>query len=120
MIDELSFRRRFSFIDHEKNNMIDVATLWVLNPAKNPADLAAIIELTKNVPPEMAKQLLNHLKLFTDTPEGRARTLGGFGEKCLPHITNEDVVQFARERLAQVGKRLVIDDPNADWKSVTK
>jgi hypothetical protein len=109
MINELEFRRRFCFTDYEKNNMIDVAKLWVLNPAKNPADLAAMIELSKNVPPEMAKQLVDHMKLFTDTPEGKARSLGGFGTKCLEHITHPDVVQFARERLAQRGKKLLID-----------
>jgi hypothetical protein len=109
-IDSNVFRRRYTIVDHENKNTREVGLMWVLNPAKNPADLAAMIELAKNVPPEMAAKLQAHIDLINESPEGKARKLGSYGTECLPHITHPDVVEFARGRLSQTGKKLLIDE----------
>lgn len=89
-------RRRFRVIDHEDGNTEEVGPVYVLSPAKNPADLAALHTLAENVEPELAKDIRDHIAMIEKHPD---RTLGSYGQECLPHITHPKVIEFAQERL---------------------
>jgi hypothetical protein len=89
-------RRRFTIIDHEDVNSVEVGRAYVLSPAKNPADLAALHTLAENVEPELAADIRAHIAEIEAVPH---RTLGTFGHECLPHITHPKVVGFAQKRL---------------------
>ncbi len=89
-------RRRYRIIDHEDNNTEEVGLAYVLSPAKNPADLAALHTLAENVEPELAADIRAHIALIESHPE---RTLGSYGKECLPHVTHEKVRAFAQARL---------------------
>jgi hypothetical protein len=93
------YRRRFRIIDHEKNNVEEVGPTFVLIPAKNPADLAAMHTLIQNVDPELAAQLQVHVDMIEAHPN---RTLGSYGEECLPYVSHPKVVPFAQARLAKM------------------
>lgn len=90
------FRRRYRIIDHEDGNTEEVGLAFVLSPAKNPADLAALHTLAENVEPELAKDIRDHIVMIESHPN---RQLGSFGTECLKHITHPKVVVFAQERL---------------------
>lgn len=90
------FRRRFTITDHEDANSVEVGKCYVLQPAKNPADLAALYTLVENLEPELAQDIREHIALIEQYPD---RTLGSYGTECLPHITHERVVEFAKGRL---------------------
>lgn len=92
-----NFVKRFSPIDHHKANIVEAGLVWVLNPAKNPADIAAMRTLAENVPPEMAAEITAWLDYIEAHPD---RELGDFGTKCLPHITHPAVVEYAKKKLA--------------------
>jgi hypothetical protein len=92
-----AFRRKFRVIRHEKANIEEVGPCFILFPAKNPADLAAMHTLIENVEPELASQLQAHVDFITSHPN---RQLGSYGEECLPHIKHPKVVEFAQRRLA--------------------
>jgi len=90
------FRRRFTVIDHEDANCVEVGKAYVLSPAKNPADLAALHTLAENVEPELAADIRAHIAEIESFPH---RQLGSYGAKCLPHVTHPKVVEFAQNRL---------------------
>ena len=92
------FRRRYRIIDHEDGNTEEVGTVYVLSPAKNPADLAALYTLAENVEPELAKDIRDHIALIEKHPD---RGLGSYGTECLPHITHSKVIDFAQSKLAE-------------------
>ena len=89
-------RNRFRIIDHEDNNTEEVGKAYVLSPAKNPADLAALYTLAENVEPELAADIRELIALVEEHPN---RRLGSYGKECLPHITHSKVTDFAQERL---------------------
>jgi hypothetical protein len=89
-------RRRYTIIDHENGGMIDVANLIVLNPARNPADLAAFYTLIENVTPEFAQDLREQAGMIEGVQD---RTLSSYGTECLPHITHPKVADFAKPDL---------------------
>jgi hypothetical protein len=95
------FRRRFRVIDHEDNNAEEVGFAYVLSPAKNPADLAAMHTLAENVEPQLAADIREHIAKIEAHPD---RGLGSYGVECLEHITHPKVVAFAQERLAKLSK----------------
>ena len=92
-------RRRFRIIDHEDNGTEEVGLSYVLSPAKNPADLAAMYTLAENVEPELAADLRAHIALIESYPE---RVLGGYGKDCLAHVTHDKVKAFAQDRLEKL------------------
>lgn len=92
-----NLRRRYRIIDHEDNNTEEVGLAFVLSPAKNPADLAALHTLAENVEPELAQDIRDHIKMIEDHPN---RVLGSYGRECLPHITHPKVKDFAQSRLS--------------------
>jgi hypothetical protein len=105
------FRRRFHIIDHEDANSVEVGKCYVLQPAKNPADLAALYTLAENLEPELAQDIRDHIKLIEGFPN---RTLGSYGSECLPHVTHPKVVDFAKTRLGAAkntttGVKVVVD-----------
>ncbi len=89
-------RKRFSIVDHEDANAIEVGPAIVLSPAKNPADLAALYTLAENVDPVFAEDIRNMIAWIEAHP---ARSLGSYGTQCLQHITHEKVKPFAEDRL---------------------
>jgi len=89
-------RRRFTILDHEQGNAVEVGPTYVLSPAKNPADLAALHTLAENVEPELAADIRALIAEVNAHPD---RTLGGYGKQCLPHVTHEKVRDFAQARL---------------------
>lgn len=91
-------RNRFRIIDHEDNNTEEVGKAYVLSPAKNPADLAALYTLAENVEPELAADIREHIALIEKHPN---RQLGSYGKECLPHITHSKVVDFAQSKLTK-------------------
>lgn len=91
-------RRRFTIIDHEDANSVEVGLAYVLSPAKNPADLAALYTLAENVEPELRADILKHIALIEAVP---TRTLGSYGKECLPYITHPKVVDFAQKKIAE-------------------
>jgi hypothetical protein len=95
------FRRRYFIQDLEKGGVVEVGKAYVLFPAQNPADLAALHTLAENLEPEMAADIREHIKLIEGHPD---RTLGSYGTECLPHITHEKVKDFAALRLARLSK----------------
>lgn len=92
------FRRRYRIIDHEDANTEEVGFTYVLQPAKNPADLAAMHTLVENVEPELASDLREHIAKIEAAPD---RGLGSYGTQCLPHVTHPKVRDFAQTRLKQ-------------------
>ena len=98
------FRRRYRIIDHEDNNAEEVGFTYVLQPAKNPADLAAMYTLLENVEPQLAADLQAHIKKIEAVPE---RGLGSYGTECLPHVTHSRVVEFAKKKLSEAGDKAV-------------
>ena len=92
-----SLRRRFSIIDHEDANTMEVGTAYVLSPAKNVADLAAMHTLIENVEPQMAAELKVLVEMIEAHPD---RKLGSYGQQCVPHITHPAVTDFAKQYLA--------------------
>ena len=91
-----NLRRRYRIIDHEDNNTEEVGLAYVLSPAKNPADLAALYTLAENVEPELAKDIRDHIAMIERHPN---RTLGSYGTECVPHITHPKVIEFAKTKL---------------------
>jgi hypothetical protein len=89
-------RPRYSIVDHDDANSVEVGYAFVLSPAKNPADLAALYTLAENVEPELAADLRAFIKFIEAHPQ---RHLGTYGTKCLPHVTHPAVVEFAKSRL---------------------
>ncbi len=89
-------RRRYTIIDHEDANASEVGRAFVLSPAKNPADLAALYTLAENVEPELAADLRAFIAEIEAVP---TRTLGSYGKACLPYITHAAVQSFAQRRL---------------------
>lgn len=100
------FRRRYTFIDHENAMMHEVGLHYVLNPANNPADYAAMVTLADNSEPEIAQDLRNHLAMIDKFPD---RGIGSQGIANLPFIKHPAIVEFAKRRLelikAKVAKR---------------
>lgn len=95
-------RRRFTITDHEDGNTIECSPgAYVLSPAKNPADLAALYTLAENVEPELAADIRGMIQKIESVP---SRGLGSYGTQCLPYITHPKVAQFAKDRLAQASK----------------
>ena len=92
------FRNRYRIIDHEDGNTEEVGKAYVLSPAKNPADLAALYTLAENVEPELAQDIRDHIALIEAVPN---RRLGSYGQECLPHITHSKVIDFAQSKLAE-------------------
>ena len=92
-------RRRFRIIDHEDNGTEEVGLSYVLSPAKNPADLAALYTLAENVEPELAADLREHIALIEAHPN---RILGGYGKECLSSITHAKVKPFAQNKLKEL------------------
>lgn len=92
------FTRRYRVIDHHDNNTEEVGIVYVLSPAKNPADLAAMYTLAENLEPELAKDILEHIAMIEKFP---SRGLGSYGAQCLPYITHPKVKEFAQRRLAK-------------------
>lgn len=90
------FRNRYRIVDHEDGNTEEVGKAYVLSPAKNPADLAALHTLADNVEPELAKDIRDHIAMIEAVPN---RRLGSYGSECLKHITHPKVIAFAQERL---------------------
>lgn len=90
------FRDRYLIVDHENGNTVQLGPIYVLSPAKNPADLAALHTLIDNVEPELAAHLREFVSMIESFPE---RELGGYGTECLPHITHAKVKPFALKRL---------------------
>jgi hypothetical protein len=93
-------RRRYTIVDHEDANSIEVGPAIVLSPAKNPADLAALYTLAENVEPAFAEDLRAMIAWVEQHPQ---RNLGTYGVACLPHITHPSVKPFADERLKPNG-----------------
>lgn len=93
-----TLRRRYTIIDHEDANAMEVGTSYVLSPAKNPADLAAMHTLIANVEPKLAGELQALVDMIEAHPD---RRLGSYGEKCLPHVTHEKVQDFKTYRLGK-------------------
>lgn len=91
-------RNRFKVIDHENCNAVEVGKAYVLFPAGNPADLAAMYTLADNLEPELAADIRKHIALIESVPN---RSLGSYGKECLPHITHSAVVAFAQKRLKE-------------------
>jgi len=91
-------RNRFRIIDHEDNNTEEVGKAYVLSPAKNPADLAALYTLAENVEPELAADIREHIAMIEAVPH---RQLGSYGKECLPYITHSKVIHFAANKLAK-------------------
>jgi hypothetical protein len=89
-------RRRYSIVDHEDAQSVEVGSAIVLSPAKNPADLAALYTLAENVTPEFAADIRALIAYIEAHPH---RDLGTYGTACLPHITHPAVVPFAAGRL---------------------
>jgi hypothetical protein len=89
------FRRRFTIIDHENANTVRVGPMYVLDPAKNPADLAAMYTLVENLEPELAADLKAWIEFIEQHP---GRGLGGYATSCLPYITHPKVKEFAEKR----------------------
>jgi hypothetical protein len=105
-------RRRFTIIDHEQANTQEVSKYaYVLSPAKNPADLAALYTLMENVEPELAQDIRDAIKLIESVPH---RGLGSYGKECLPHITHPAVKPFAQQRLAQLNAPIVPKPEDAE------
>jgi hypothetical protein len=90
------FRRRYTIVDHHDSNAVEVGATYVLSPAKNPADLAALHTLAENLEPELAADIQKFIAFIEAHPN---RTLGSYGKKCLPHITHPKVSQFAQDRI---------------------
>jgi len=97
--DYKAFRRRFTVIDHEDANAVEVGAMYVLSPAKNPADLAAMYTLAENLEPTLAADIRAHIAFIEAHPQ---RDLGSYGTECLPHITHPQVKDFAQKRLAAI------------------
>lgn len=71
---------------------------YVLMPAKNPADLAALYTIADNVEPELAKDIRAHIAFIEAHPN---RGLGSYGKECLPHVIHPQVAPFAQKRMQQ-------------------
>ncbi len=90
------FVNRYSAIDHHDANSHEVGLIYVLSPAKNPADLAALYTIAENSEPEMAKEIREYIAYIEQFPH---RKLGSYGQQNLPHITHPAVKPFAEARL---------------------
>lgn len=95
------FRRRYSLIDHENANAVEVGPVFALFPAKNHADLAALKTLIENVEPELAAELQAFHDEIVAHPH---RGIGTYGKECLPYITHPDLVEHAQERLDKLNE----------------
>lgn len=93
-----NLRRRYTIIDHEDSNTVEVGrgSWYVLQPAKNPADLAALYTIAENVEPELATQIRDLIAQIEAEP---SRTLGTYGEECLQYVRHPSVLPFAQARL---------------------
>lgn len=94
------FVNKFTSINHHKANTAEVGLHWVLDPAGNPADLAAMYTLSENVDPEMAAEIKQYIAWIEAHPN---RQLGKNGTKWLQNITHPAVKSFAQARLKKLG-----------------
>lgn len=92
-----NFRRKYRVISHEDSNSEEVGLVFVLKPAGNLADLAAMKTLIENVDPELAADLREHVAFIERHPD---RKLTSYGKKCLPHITHEELKAHATKRMS--------------------
>lgn len=78
------FRPRYTIIDHENSQTHLVGgPYFVLFPASNFADYAAMKTVLDNVDPDMGLSLQQHLAHVDRFPD---RTLSKYGIRCIPHI----------------------------------
>jgi len=90
------FVNRYTAIDHHDANSHEVGLIYVLSPAKNPADLAALYTISENSEPEMAAEIRQYIAYIEAHPK---RKLGSYGQQNLPFITHPAVKEFAKERM---------------------
>ena len=78
------FRPRYTIVDHENSQTHLIGgPYFVLFPASNFADYAAMKTVIGNVDPDMGISLQQHLELIDKFPD---RTLSKFGIKSIPFI----------------------------------
>ena len=94
MSDLTRFRPRYSIIDHENAQTHLVGgPYFVLFPASNFADYAAMKAVVANVDPDMGLSLRQHLNVVDRFPD---RTLSKFGIKSIPFVTDPELKPQAR------------------------
>lgn len=103
------FRPRYTIIDHENNQtQLIGGPYFVLFPASNFADYAAMRTVLNNVDPDMGLSLQQHLNHVDQFPD---RTLSKFGVRCLPHIKDPALRPQARAWAKRHGIYLQPEEP---------
>lgn len=103
------FRPRYTIIDHENNQtQLIGGPYFVLFPASNFADYAAMKTVLNNVDPDMGLSLQQHLNHVDQFPD---RTLSKFGIKCIPHIKDPALKQQARSWAKRHGIYVPPEEP---------
>ena len=88
-------RRKYTMIDHENGGMREIGLHLVLNPAKNPADYAAMVTYAENCDPEMGADIKAFLAMIDEHPQ---RALGTYGVECLFYAKHPAVEKFVSIR----------------------
>ena len=84
-------RKRYTMIDHENAGMAEVGLHLVLNPAKNPADYAAMVTYAENCEPEMAASIMAFLAMVDRFPN---RKIGNYARECLPYVKHPSIKPY--------------------------